>query len=331
MKLEALAGRYDKVVSLGAACQVAAQMKRHGLRDASGPVDWFVFEHIPALVETLKSKFSHFMELENLTPDGLHEGKWKLMDTETGCVSIHDFPGDAPYQETYPIFQARLKRRVERCYQDIQKAERVLFIRVHGSYQDTRMLRDCLEELFGDKFVLLVVNHIEEEKICVKDWDIPNVCAVDILQRDGEWDGFNPHWDSILKGVSLIKRPPAVKEIMEYEHWYPWEEDQSGKFRWSEGKAFLTIHNHDRRTLCFSVRTYKPGGVPLQIKEGSQVLFSGLISPEPVLIRLDITDEYFRIMFDVDAEGEGAWAPDAVFHNGDQRRLGVALSNVSII
>ena len=63
---EILAQPYDALISLGGECQVAYQMRLHGIRNESLPFDWIItpFE---GLEKILIQRFEHFLRPENLT------------------------------------------------------------------------------------------------------------------------------------------------------------------------------------------------------------------------------------------------------------------------
>jgi len=82
-----MGNEYDLIVSLGANCSAAANMKRRGLRRCSLPFDWLhVAEDgpLPWLAEHLQDGLSGFCLKENLvriTPD---HPEWSATDARNG-------------------------------------------------------------------------------------------------------------------------------------------------------------------------------------------------------------------------------------------------------
>ncbi|MDD9268205.1 DUF1796 family putative cysteine peptidase [Paenibacillus sp. GCM10023248] len=66
MKLPEVKGQYDRIVSLGSACNPALQLRRLKLRTFSGPLDWSVSLSLSDVNRLLKNRFAHFMELPHM-------------------------------------------------------------------------------------------------------------------------------------------------------------------------------------------------------------------------------------------------------------------------
>ena len=213
-------GEYDIVYSLGAPCQVAEQMKRHQLRLTSGPFDWTVLESVPQLIRALDTRFEGYFAKENLEIRERGTDGWLVWDKGYEVMSVHDFPLTESEEreeilQAYPAFQEKLKRRIDRFYDRVSKSGMTLFIRYHGSREDTERLSECLDRLTGGKYRLLMLNETKERAYIEENWKIPNTYAARICQaEDIPWQGCGPHWDRALKGVRVkaAQQDESLKE-----------------------------------------------------------------------------------------------------------------------
>ena len=207
MRLYELKNTYDIVISLGAPCQTAEQLRRHELRTFSGPFDWTVLESVECLVKALDTRFENYFLRENLVVDGEGEHNYLIYDTYYECMSVHDFPlVDHPDHifDLYPAFIQKMQRRINRFYERIEKSKLTLFVRYHADYEETKLLQKSLKTLTKNRFVLLVLNESDSAALMEEDWNIENTCALRIKQTNLlRWSGYDPHWHIILDGVSV--------------------------------------------------------------------------------------------------------------------------------
>ncbi|MDL2323630.1 papain-like cysteine peptidase [Ruminococcaceae bacterium OttesenSCG-928-A16] len=209
MKLSQIKGVYDCAISLGAPCQPAQQLKMHNLRSFSGPFDWTVLESVPCLIKAIDTKFENYFALENLTVKEKHGHTYLVYDELYECMSVHDFPyveNDDPSKifDVYPAFIEKMQRRIQRFYSRISDSQRTLFVRFHASHQDAQNLQKYLKALVKNDFTLLVLNETDTPRLIEENWDIENTYAARIFQTpEIPWQGYTPHWDQILSGISL--------------------------------------------------------------------------------------------------------------------------------
>lgn len=215
MKLKDIQHKYDLVVSLGAACQSAWQMRLHNLRTFSGPFDWTIFGEIPKMVETINTRFDDYMRLENIIDEGPHGDHHRVSDPHSTCLSVHDFPLDLSVEEAYPDYRKRLEKKINRFYDEIERANSVLFVRLIGDYDGAKMFEENLVDLFGDKVTLLVVQHHLEDEFIDLEWDLEHTCGVIIqhVEEQMDWIGSMPHWDRIFEGIELNSIPADMDQL----------------------------------------------------------------------------------------------------------------------
>lgn len=203
MHLMDIQRKYDTVISLGASCQVAAQMARHGLRTFAGPFDWFTFYSVPYLSKALTRGFKGFMDYQNLEMIGASEKNYVIKDRVYDCYSYHDFPaccnGDiSPY---YPKFKNKIDRRVQRFLQKLEAKKSILLIRLGGEFDEIRDLVAIIGGLTKSDVTFLLVNHSTIPTITEMDWNLPKVCPVTIYNPPDLWRGWDQDWDVLLNGV----------------------------------------------------------------------------------------------------------------------------------
>lgn len=206
MRLSEIQGEYEVAISLGAPCQVAQQLKSHGLRTFSGPFDWTVLESVDCLIKAIDTRFQNYFHMSNLEKRGKHHQGWLVFDREYQCMSVHDFPliPEKDAFDYYPEFIEKMNRRIRRFYEKIGNSKKTLFVRMHATYEETVKLSDCLKKLTHDRYALIVVNETDSFDLIEEDWDIPNTYAARIRQTpDMSWQGYDMHWDEILHGICV--------------------------------------------------------------------------------------------------------------------------------
>ena len=169
---------YDFCMSLGGSCAPAMQMKQRGLRLASMPFDWVRgrgnAEYADTLATLLENGFKGWCKFETLVPippeldrpkatDPLEVRAW---DKELEIGFYHDFRfnifGEGG-REYYEGIAARYRRRIERLYEMLGKASKVLAVVVFpdepASEEVARKLKARLDALRpGVSFTLVALN-----------------------------------------------------------------------------------------------------------------------------------------------------------------------------
>lgn len=116
---------YDLVVSLGANCSAAAQLRIRGLRHVALPFDWlYVVDERPFvwLADHVSDNWAALCLKENLseiTPDhpewnSEHLDRVKYVDSESGYRFVNHFNASVDHEEEYLRVYGTLRRRIER-------------------------------------------------------------------------------------------------------------------------------------------------------------------------------------------------------------------------
>lgn len=202
-----LKGGYDAVFSLGDLCLGAIQMQKNNLRPFSGPLDWMGSPLLPKVIELFEKRFSDFMLEENLRIVGKATDKMMLVSDDRNLVmSNHDFEiaqNSMTQLLTYPQVKEKLDRRVNRLFEKLISAQRILFIRTSASLEETALLQQVLRSIIVNDFRILVVNHGPVTGIVENYWPIDRVYSV-VLPNNEIWEGNDALWSQLFKGVHLM-------------------------------------------------------------------------------------------------------------------------------
>ncbi|KXY30284.1 hypothetical protein AT269_09405 [Bacillus cereus] len=208
MSLKKLKGSYDAVISLGAYCQTAYQLKRKKLRGISTPLDWMISPNLKDVNSILRNQFKDFMDYKNLkvcnTPN---QYSHLVIDELYQIESHHDFPILDDNQNPlsfYPKFKEILNGKIENFNKSLLNSKKILFVRMVATHHEVAELNTVLKQLTNSEFFILVINFSKNENVIERFWDIDNVCSVEIKDTFPlRWEGCNSSWDKILDEVFL--------------------------------------------------------------------------------------------------------------------------------
>nr|WP_246188443.1 DUF1796 family putative cysteine peptidase [Metabacillus lacus] len=204
--MEGLKGSYDAVISLGDLCLTSIQLKKNGLRNFSGVLDWMASPKLSDVNRLLKNKFSGFFDRGNLRIIG-YAGDTMICvaDDHYGLVSNHDYGTDKntlQYLGSHDEVINKYNRRIQRVLHTMETAERLLFVRTEGSFEEVLELQEVLSELVKGEFKILLVNHGNVDGIVERSWPVEDIYSV-TLPNVEKWEGNNHLWKQLLEGVQL--------------------------------------------------------------------------------------------------------------------------------
>ncbi|WP_138495296.1 DUF1796 family putative cysteine peptidase [Paenibacillus pinistramenti] len=193
-------GVYPAYISLGATCQTAYQLRRLGLRQSAGPLDWFLSYSVPHLSRLLRLQFKDFWKWENLRTVNIVQNHYVIQDTAYQIESYHDFPVPYDPRTLYPSFREKADRRTARFLRLI-KEHPVCFVRILTTSSEAYQLERALNPIANKGFRLLIVNLHQDasREISYDDWGIQRVASVTI-SGGRDWRGFDPGWNRIMEG-----------------------------------------------------------------------------------------------------------------------------------
>lgn len=206
MQLEELRGAYDAVFSLGQNCTPAIQMEKNGLRPFAGVLDWMMSDTLTDVNRLLRDRFAGFMEFPNLVVTGKSQLNYMVKDTAYNVISVHDFPQSRNTPSnlaTYPEFKEKMERRIQRFHEKVAAARRVLFVRMLGTKEEVTELNEILGQLVSREYRLIIINYSASSELLEMDWQLPNVCALEMPYADIWNYRSDPHWSRIFQGIEL--------------------------------------------------------------------------------------------------------------------------------
>ncbi len=205
---ETLPQPFDALINLGGECQVAYQMRLHGIRNEALPFDWIITP-FSGLKKILEEQFAHFLNPNNLTFVS-NEKSTYVFDTYYGIRFLHDFKLIPEFMKDYARILPIYQRRIERFLQLLAESKHALFMRKNINKEQAIELRDLLKKLCPDNdFILLVVDRTPEMK---QDWQLESIKNFYLRPPDPDsWKGDPVAWQEIFLSLSL-----QLKEVEKY-------------------------------------------------------------------------------------------------------------------
>lgn len=199
-------GEYDVFASLGKKCQPAGRLKRCGLRNFSGPFDWFANQRLPEVHRILEKGVDHLFLMENIKVHGTHKDCLDIRDSATGLRSIHDIQICARDQlrEQIDTLRGTIARRRKNLIQQLINADRALLIRLNAETTALKRLRTFLDKSFPNTQIdILTINEKAGMDIIATPACIPNtfIIAGDNSPSGETWLGNDNIWNTSLRNV----------------------------------------------------------------------------------------------------------------------------------
>lgn len=152
--------KYDLFVPLGCFCLPSHSLRMSKLQFVSYPFDWVGCDDVTKFIDYMDNHFQGFFQKENLELVGDVIGNHiSYKDTKNGLLFPHCMDKDLPFDEAYDKARATFDRRIERLYQNIAQAKKILFFNVcYKTYKrhDLTDLLDRLRKMFPDKDISLL-------------------------------------------------------------------------------------------------------------------------------------------------------------------------------
>lgn len=191
---------YSPIISLGINCQVAYQLRLHGLRYEAYPFDWIICP-FDALITLIENKFKNF-----LAPEYLQfictENEKHILNTLYGIKFLHDFKLTPQFMDDYEKVKTTYERRIQRFYQNLSKTCKALLIRRKISKEQAFQLKQTLQKEFPFvDFLILAIDNTLEIK---EDWDITHVKNFYMPIVPGQdWKGDPALWKELFINLNL--------------------------------------------------------------------------------------------------------------------------------
>ncbi|WP_338776596.1 DUF1796 family putative cysteine peptidase [Metabacillus sp. FJAT-52054] len=214
--LSKIKGSYDAVISLGDLCLGSIQLKKSSLRNFSGVLDWMASPFLRDVNRLLKNKFIGFFDEANLRIIGYAaDDIICVADDGYNLVSNHDFMTEdgntLTHLGSYKDVMDKYDRRIQRTLEKFASADRILFVRTEGSYEDAWELQNILSEIVANDFRVLMINHTDVKEMTDSFWGLEKICAVELPEAD-KWNANDQLWSELLKEVTLTDKNSADLE-----------------------------------------------------------------------------------------------------------------------
>lgn len=246
---------YDLVISLGGRCRTASALKLLKITEKTYPFDWTDYEDLPSKhlltkCNLIANHFENAFNFEDFVELPSHIRKHKIIkNTTTGLQYIHDFPWETSVKDFFPTFLEKHLRRVKRLYDDIEKANSVLFVfeDVHRKIplNTIKTAISILKKSFPNKNVNMLVllpvlpdgyRQYKEIKLNIKDVTavlcsrlyIEGIPYNKIVSRMSKYLGqfFGMNYFSFAEDVNI-----ECYGLSEIENWGRWSDGDSIFFR----------------------------------------------------------------------------------------------------
>lgn len=125
---------YSHYISLGYFCEVAQDLEKLGLRDASSPFDWGI-SCLKNVIEAIDCEFEGFLDYDNLSQDIANRAHYR--EDKYNFYFFHDFDKYKPLSKQYQGVKTKYWRRIKRFLDSIK--EPTLFVR----YISSEVLDSC--------------------------------------------------------------------------------------------------------------------------------------------------------------------------------------------
>ncbi|WP_437828119.1 DUF1796 family putative cysteine peptidase [Niallia taxi] len=206
MKLDEIKGQYDAILSLGENCIPALKLRKFNLRQIAGPFDWVGTPKLKNVSALISANFADFLNPSNLiVPQYASEEDVLVVDSVNHISFNHDFKTDVNTLTNLPSLpqvQEKYCIRINRFIDMLTTSQRLLFIRTNATIADILELERILSQKVKNQYSILVVNHTSVNKLLELDWNISNVCSIE-LPNEEIWEGNDGWWESIFQGITL--------------------------------------------------------------------------------------------------------------------------------
>ncbi len=168
--------KYDLIVSLGGNCMVAHNLRYRNMRPFSLPFDWIYMQNekpLKYLTKGFKDRFEKLCLFDNLEKvPGNNSHKIIYRDNYSGFLFPNHFERDILDTKEYKKVYKKLRRRVDRLFDVIERNKSILFIlasEISFSEKDILDLKTTLSQLYPQKIlhfrIMCFNSNNNEEKI----------------------------------------------------------------------------------------------------------------------------------------------------------------------
>ncbi len=174
---------FSNCISLGWFCGVAASLGKWGVRDFSGPFDWYWSDY-KSVIELIDNEFTDFFIRENLVMDTNRQNAFE--DLKYGFKCFHDIRTNLEddYPDIYERYQRRAKRFMEALrgpsclFRAVRSVDEISYIVDNVDYIESvikkynsensvvYLLSSSLAEMVSDTELPFIYYNVQSEYLC---------------------------------------------------------------------------------------------------------------------------------------------------------------------
>lgn len=153
--------RADLFVSVGGACRPAHYLQKFHLRSFSSPFDWMMSYKLGHIIHFLRNDgadfFAQITEIRENESGFPHRF---VQDSQTGMISMHDFPREMGINECYNEFIAKHKRRFANLKSALLGAKHIVFVGNRNENMESfENFLNEMQKIHPAKYTLINVRH----------------------------------------------------------------------------------------------------------------------------------------------------------------------------
>lgn len=319
---------YDAVISLGGSCQVAHQLNRLKLRQASFPFDWLFTLNVNTIINAIDSDFCDWLNKDNLREESTVTEHRKIIDTKYDAVHQHSFSLERPWEESYLDVKSIADRRIKRLL--ALKDKKLLFVRTNIDVSDAERLEQSLVKKFGEHISLWVINHSKNFHVREIQNDLKHTRIFEIYdEMEGErqtWMGWDYHYDQLFCGVAIKFEYVDLRDDIYFDNFWQSEFDEQGNcFRWSKEKSTIDLRRYGGCKCRLQINSPIPMKLYILNADYSLETELNIEMQEEFLFEITYKTRFITI------KPEFTWTAKDKFGNSDERILGICLNRITVI
>lgn len=194
---------FDSFISLGGQCSTASSLSKYGLREFSGPFDWFV-SSFEGVISTLDNNFEEFIFKQNLIVS--EDNNRTFIDTKYDFIFMHDIEISGLEKE-YSNIKKKYDNRIKRFLKRSQNP--VCYVRTINNQKELDYITENADHI--RKSITKWNSHSMIIFIALKNQEIPNNFPFTIYQTEmyryyGSFrEGLRSAFDTIPEFVNFCK------------------------------------------------------------------------------------------------------------------------------
>ncbi len=171
----------DFLLSIGVHCRPAINLQFNGLRNFASPLDFMGYYSFSDLLHLYETDFSDYFEDYKIDYDKqTTTGNYWVEDMKNHLLSIHHFPKNKNFEETYKTFKIKMNERYQRLKKYLENSKYIVLV---GEREETddEMVKFLIS--FSKMFPHLkidLINAVDDKKYNYDEY------KTDIIYNDGK-------------------------------------------------------------------------------------------------------------------------------------------------